>query len=161
MHFAVETFNASSVATVRSPRREPSDDFWGGIRSRLIFDPSRFSAESLAELATFSHIEVVFVFHLYREEDAETRSRRPRSREDWPEAGIFAQRNKHRPNRIGVSRARIVRVDGLSVEVEGLDAVDGTPVLDVKPWFQEFGPRGDVRQPAWVSELMRDYYAQG
>lgn len=158
MHFTAETFNLRSVAIVRSARREPVDDFWGGMRSTIEFDPSRFSSESLAELETFSHIEVVFVFHLFREADAETRSRRPRSRDDWPKAGIFAQRNKHRPNRIGVSRARIVRVNGRSVEVDELDAVDGTPVLDVKPWFREFGPRGDARQPAWVSELMRDYY---
>jgi len=158
MDFAAHAFQVSNVAVVHSARREPTDDFWGGLRSSIVFDPDRFSPESLAELETFSHIEVVFVFHLYREEDVETRSRRPRSRDDWPEVGIFAQRNKHRPNRIGVSRARVLRVAGRTVEVEGLDAVDGTPVLDVKPWFEEFGPRGDVRQPAWASELMRDYY---
>ncbi len=68
-------------------------------------------------------------------------------------------RAKARPNRIGVSRCRLLGVDGLSLRVEGLDAIDGTPVLDVKPWVAEFGPRGEVRQPAWSSELMRDYYA--
>jgi len=160
MQFTAHLFTLNAVAIVHSPRREPTDDFWGGLRSRIVFDPERFTPESLAELETFSHIEVVFVFHLYREEDAETRSRRPRSRDDWPKAGIFAQRNKHRPNRLGVSRARVLRVAGQSLEVEGLDAVNGTPVLDVKPWFVEFGPRGDVRQPAWVTELMRDYYCK-
>lgn len=146
------------IAIVRSPRKEPTDDYWGGIESTIEFDRGRFSSESLAGLESFSHVEVIFIFHLYREEDAEFASRRPRGRPDWPSMGIFAQRNKHRPNRIGVSRARLVAVDETVITVEGLDAVDGTPVLDVKPYFREFGPHGEITQPPWVSELMRDYY---
>ena len=74
---------------------------------------------------------------------------------------IIAQRGKARPNRLGVSRCRLVRVEGTRLVVEGLDAIDGTPVLDVKPWIDAFGPQGAVRQPAWATELMRDYYARG
>ena len=48
-------------------------------------------------------------------------------------------------------------VDGLEVHVEGLDAIDGTPVLDLKPHLAELGARGEVRQPAWASELMAGY----
>jgi tRNA (Thr-GGU) A37 N-methylase len=88
----------------------------------------------------------------------ETGARHPRERKDWPLVGIFAQRGKARPNRIGVSRCRLLGVDGLDVHVEGLDAIDGTPVLDVKPWMDEFAPRGRTRQPDWSRELMRDYY---
>ena len=62
----------------------------------------------------------------------------------WPKVGIFAQRGKNRPNQIGVTICKIVSVEGLSVHVEGLDAIDGTPVLDLKPWVAEFGPRGPV-----------------
>jgi tRNA (Thr-GGU) A37 N-methylase len=71
---------------------------------------------------------------------------------------VFAQRGKNRPNRIGVSRCRVLGVSGLDVEVEGLDAIDGTPVLDVKPWMDEFAPIGQVRQPQWSTELMAHYY---
>ncbi len=147
------------IATVRSPRKEPTDDFWGGIESTIEFDRERFSFESLAGLESFSHVEVIFIFHLYREEDAELASRRPRGRADWPSMGIFAQRNKHRPNRLGLSRARLIALNGTQLTVEGLDALDGTPVLDVKPYFREFGPRGEIEEPHWVPELMRDYYA--
>jgi tRNA-methyltransferase O len=49
-------------------------------------------------------------------------------------------------------------VDGLTLTVHGLDAVDGSPVLDVKPYLPEFGPRGEVRGPAWSRELMRNYF---
>lgn len=68
-------------------------------------------------------------------------ARPPRGRTDWPLNGIFAQRGKNRPNRLGVSRAQILMVDGLDLHVRGLDAVEGTPVLDVKPCMREFEPR--------------------
>ena len=88
----------------------------------------------------------------------ETGARHPRNRADWPLVGIFAQRGKNRPNRLGLTTCRIVRVDGLAIEVEGLDAIDGTPVLDIKPVMVEFLPRGDVRQPDWSRELMQGYW---
>ena len=159
-HVMLTPITMTPLAVIRSSRKEPTDDYWGGIESIIAFDRARFSHESLAGIESFSHVEVVFIFHLYREEDAELASRRPRGRADWPSMGIFAQRNKHRPNRIGVSRAKLIAVEETQIRVEGLDAVDGTPVLDVKPYFREFGPRGEIREPAWVRELMRDYYAQ-
>jgi tRNA (Thr-GGU) A37 N-methylase len=49
-------------------------------------------------------------------------------------------------------------VNGLAIKVEGLDAIDGTPVVDIKPYMREFGPKGEVRQPVWASELMAEYW---
>ena len=89
----------------------------------------------------------------------ETGARRPRNNPAWPLVGIFAQRGKNRPNRLGTTICRIDRVEGLLLHVTGLDAVDGTPVLDLKPWVREFGPRGEVRQPEWMTELMAAYWA--
>jgi tRNA (Thr-GGU) A37 N-methylase len=85
-------------------------------------------------------------------------ARHPRGNLDWPRVGIFAQRGKDRPNRLGVSVCRIEGVSGLEVHVRGLDAVDGTPVLDLKPCMREFLPRGPLAQPAWASELMEEYW---
>src|SRR5205085_5558507 len=109
----------------------------------------------------FSHVEVVFLFHLVPGEKIETTARHPRGNTDWPRVGIFAQRGKNRPNRIGVSVCSLQAVEGLTIRVTGLDAVDGTPVLDVKPVMREFLPRGEVRQPAWSSGLMRGYWQPG
>jgi tRNA (Thr-GGU) A37 N-methylase len=72
--------------------------------------------------------------------------------------GILAQRAKNRPNRIGVTTCELVSVAARSLRVRGLDALAGTPVLDVKPYFPEFGPRGPVRHPTWAEELMRSYW---
>lgn len=77
---------------------------------------------------------------------------------DWPKVGIFAQRGKNRPNRIGVCVCRLVHIEGLALTVQGLDAIDGTPVLDIKPVLSGFLPRGEVREPAWAREIMKDYW---
>jgi tRNA (adenine37-N6)-methyltransferase len=64
-----------------------------------------------------------------------------------------------RLNWLGVSRCRLIKVDDLDLHAEELDAVHGTPVLDIKPWFHEFGPRGTVRQAAWSNEMLTEYFA--
>jgi len=150
--------SVTPIATVRSPIREAVDDVWGGVVARIELDAARFTPESLAGLAEFSHVEIVYLFHLVADADIHTGARRPRGRADWPLTGIFAQRAKNRPNRIGVTVCRLVAVEGLSISVEGLDAIDGTPVLDIKPYMREFAPREPVRQPAWATELMSSYW---
>ncbi|MEO3752678.1 SAM-dependent methyltransferase [Streptomyces sp. B6B3] len=147
-----------SVGIVVGGRAEAHDDDWGAERAIVRLDADAFGAEALAGLAEFSHIEVVYAFHLVAPHDVLTGARRPRDNPAWPAVGIFAQRGKARPNRLGVSRCRVRSVDGLDVHVAGLDAIDGTPVLDIKPYMAEFGPLGEVRQPEWATELMRDYY---
>jgi tRNA-Thr(GGU) m(6)t(6)A37 methyltransferase TsaA len=146
------------VGIIRSLLKDPVDDVWGGVKCRIELDATRFTPESLAGLDAFSHVEVVFFFHLVDESEIVIGSRHPRSRAEWPKVGIFAQRGKNRPNRIGVTICQLLSVENLSLEVAGLDAIDGTPVLDVKPYFKEFAARGDVRQPPWVNELMAGYW---
>jgi tRNA-Thr(GGU) m(6)t(6)A37 methyltransferase TsaA len=145
------------VGAVAGGRAEPTDDDWGAVEAVIRIDP-RFGPEAVAGLDAFSHLEVVFLFHLVDEAGVATGARRPRGNPDWPTVGIFAQRGKDRPNRIGVSRCELLGVDGLELRVRGLDAVDGSPVLDVKPWMEEFAPRGEVRQPRWTRELMARYW---
>lgn len=146
------------VGWVRGGRSEAEDDNWDSERAAIELDGSWLSAEALMGLESFSHAEVVFQFDRLRESEVVLTARHPRGNPDWPRIGVFAQRGRNRPNRLGVSVCRIVRVDGLRLEVQGLDAIDGTPVLDIKPVMAEFLPRGDVRQPNWSSELMADYW---
>jgi tRNA-Thr(GGU) m(6)t(6)A37 methyltransferase TsaA len=146
------------VGRVAGGRDEVRDDGWGPVRAVLELDPVRFGPEAVAGLEAFSHLEVVFLFDRVEEPAVETGARHPRGNAAWPRVGIFAQRAKDRPNRLGVSRCRLLDVDGLRLAVEGLDAVAGTPVLDVKPWMAELAPQGPVRQPAWARELMAGYW---
>lgn len=152
------SFTLAAVAVVVGGRADPVDDDWDRETAIVRLDGDRFTTEAVAGLEAFSHLEVVFVFDRVDPSAVEDGARHPRGNPDWPRVGIFAQRAKDRPNRLGVSRCRLLRVDGLDLHVAGLDAVDGTPVLDIKPHMREFDARGDRRQPAWASDLMRGYW---
>jgi tRNA-Thr(GGU) m(6)t(6)A37 methyltransferase TsaA len=146
------------VGVVVGGRADVRDDGWAAETATIRLDAGRFTADAVAGLEDFSHLEVVFYFDRVAPERIEHGARRPRGNPAWPAVGVFAQRGKNRPNRIGVSRCRLLAVDGLELRVAGLDAVDGTPVLDIKPYMNEFGPQEPVRQPAWSSELMPGYW---
>lgn len=145
------------IARVVGGRVEPLDDDWGDVEASIVLD-DRFSEDAIAGIDDFSHIEVIFVFHLVTDDKIQTGARRPRGRDDWPLMGVFAQRNKARPNRIGATTCRLLGVEGRVLRVQGLDAIDGTPVLDIKPHVTGYGPRGEVREPVWVKELMEGYW---
>jgi tRNA-Thr(GGU) m(6)t(6)A37 methyltransferase TsaA len=148
------------IGVVVGGRHEVADDDWGDVEAVIRLDPAVVGEDAAAGLADFSHIEVVYHFHLVDPDRVTLGARRPRGRPDWPEVGILAQRAKGRPNRIGVSTCELVAVDGLDLAVRGLDAVDGTPVLDVKPYLAEFAPRVPTHQPAWATELMQEYWGR-
>ena len=147
------------VGVVVGGRTEPIDDDWGGVHAVIRLDGAQFGADAVAGLDAFSHVVVVFQFHQVDPADVQSGARRPRGNPHWPEVGMFAQRARMRPNRLGVSTCRLTDVAGLDLHVQGLDAIDGSPVLDVKPFMREFEPPdAEVRQPAWSTELMRGYY---
>jgi tRNA-Thr(GGU) m(6)t(6)A37 methyltransferase TsaA len=114
--------------------------------------------ECLDGIEEFSHAEILFVFDQVTPDKIVTSARHPRNNAAWPKVGIFAQRTKARPNRIGSTIVKIVSREGRTLKVQGLDAIDGTPVIDIKPVMQEFLPRDAVRQPAWSTELMKNYW---
>lgn len=147
-----------SIGTVRSPRSDRSDVDWGAVESVIELDAAHFAPDALNGLEAFSHAEIVYFMHAIPEEQIVSTARRPRENPRWPLVGIFAQRGAKRPNRIGVSRCKIVAADGLTLRVRGLDAIDGTPVVDIKPYMREFGPIGEVNQPQWATEVMERYY---
>jgi tRNA (adenine37-N6)-methyltransferase len=151
--------NIQPVGFVTAARREATDDFWGGTECCIALTEP-FTADALAGISEFSHVEVLFLFHAVSPTEIITGSRHPRGNSTWPAVGIFAQRGKNRPNRIGSTICRVVRVEGTRLIVNELDAIDGTPVLDIKPVMAEFLPRGTVRQPEWSRELMREYWAK-
>ena len=146
------------IAHVVGGRVPVTDDDWGAVEALIRLDSGLFTPDAVAELGSFSHLEVLFHFHRVTVDRIETGARHPRGNKNWPRVGIFAQRGKNRPNRLGISRCRLIHVDGLDIHVRGLDAVDGSPVLDIKPWMREFGPDGETFQPPWATQLMRGYF---
>lgn len=154
----MDVVTMTPIGHVRGGRAAVEDDRWDAVTCRIelsdVVEP-----EATLGLEEFSHVEVVYLFDRVDPDQVCTGARHPRGREDWPRVGILAQRAKDRPNRIGVTVCRLDGVSATELVVRGLDAVDGTPVLDVKPYLAGFGPRGEVREPGWATELMRGYWA--
>lgn len=146
-----------SVACVRGGRSEDMDDGWGNVKAVIEMD-GRFPPDAIAGLESFSHLVVVYYFHRVAASSVEFAARHPRENPAWPKVGIFSQRGKNRPNLLGVSICQILGVEGLCIRVQGLDAIDGTAVLDLKPYMTGFEPRGPVREPEWAREIMGKYW---
>lgn len=151
-------FTLQPIGRVVGGRDAATDDDWDAVRSRIELDAAQVDAAATAGLDAFSHIEVVFVFDRVDPAGVCRGARHPRGNRAWPSVGILAQRAKDRPNRLGLTVCRVVAVDGLRIDVAGLDAVDGTPVVDIKPYMHGFAARGEVREPAWATELMAGYW---
>ncbi len=155
---SIRNFSLRPIGWVCASRTEATDDNWDSEQCRIELDATQFPAEALEGLDQFSHVEVIFLFDQVAEDKVESTARHPRGNLQWPRIGIFAQRGKARPNRLGATMARVKKLEGHVLEVEGLDAIDGTPVVDIKPVMEGFLPRGDFYEPPWSKELMKEYW---
>ncbi|MBZ5719302.1 MAG: SAM-dependent methyltransferase [Acidobacteriia bacterium] len=149
------------IGWVHSAENGPREDYWGDVVSEIHL-ASHFSPDTLVGLEEFSHIEVLFHLHGVDESAIVQGSRHPRGNPQWPRCGIFAQRAKARPNRIAATICELLSVEGLTLQIRGLDALNGSPVLDIKPVFAEFLPhQTSLRQPEWSHQMMANYFASG
>ena len=145
------------IGHVVGGRTQNEDDAWGAVEAAIELAP-HLPEKALQGLDAFSHALVVFHFDRIAPQDVKTGARRPRGNPAWPQVGIFAQRGSPRPNRLGVTTVEVLGVEGRRLLVRGLDAVDGTPVLDIKPVMAGFEPRGAIREPDWAKEIMAAYW---
>ena len=146
-----------AIGHVVAGRQDPVDDFWGETETCIALTAD-LHADALQGLDAFSHVEVLFVFHLVEPQAIVSGARHPRNNPDWPAVGIFAQRGKNRPNRLGSTICKALRHEGTRLYVAELDAIHGTPIVDIKPVMAEFLPRSKVVQPPWSHELMQRYW---
>ncbi|MFB3818747.1 MAG: tRNA (N6-threonylcarbamoyladenosine(37)-N6)-methyltransferase TrmO [Candidatus Methylomirabilales bacterium] len=144
------------IGTVYNAVKEPTDEGWGGVVSEVVLDETL--ADGLDGIEDFSHVLVLYWMHRAAEAEPVRMRRRPRGRADMPELGIFAQRARHRPNPIGVTAVRLLRREKNRLVVQGLDAIDGTPVLDVKPYVPAYDTVESPRVPAWMGAIMQGYF---
>ncbi len=142
------------IASVTNKRSTPTDDFWGDTISEITLLP-HIPEDAFKNIEDFSHLEIIYFFDKV-DADKIVFSGRPRDNPAWPETGIFAQRKKDRPNQIGLCTFKLIEHTGRTLKVKYLDAINSTPVLDIKPVFKEFGIKGEIKQPDWTVELMKD-----
>ncbi|MFL9482893.1 tRNA (N6-threonylcarbamoyladenosine(37)-N6)-methyltransferase TrmO [Chitinophagaceae bacterium LWZ2-11] len=144
------------IAFVSNSRTEPIDDHWSTIISEIELAEG-MPTEALNNIEAFSHLEIIFYFDKVGE-DSIVYSGHPRGNTAYPDMGILAQRKKDRPNTIGLCTVELLEHSGRKIKVKNLDAIAGTPVLDIKPVFKEFQPKGEIIQPEWVRDLMKNYW---
>jgi tRNA-Thr(GGU) m(6)t(6)A37 methyltransferase TsaA len=123
------------------------------VVSQLIFREEYTVA--LEGVEDFSHLFVLFWLHRISDEDKRIMKVHPRGRSGMPLLGIFATRTPHRPNPIGLTRVKILKIEGNVITVQGLDAFDGTPVLDIKP-FDSWDTTEDFKVPKWWMKLAKE-----
>lgn len=148
--------NFEPIGIVKSPVKEAVDESWGDVVAEIHLLESM--APGLQGIERFSHLIVVFFMHQSTFDLETYLVRRPRGRSDMPLVGTFAQRARHRPNSIGVTAVELLEVRHNVVKVKGLDAIDGTPVLDLKPYLPAFDCRPGAKIPRWVERLMEGYF---
>jgi tRNA (adenine37-N6)-methyltransferase len=148
--------HVSPVAIVKNSRQVPADDYWGAVVSDIEL-AENIPTAAFDGITQFSHLEIIFYFNKALPEDI-VFSGYPRGNTGYPLTGIFAQRKKDRPNNIGLCTVELLLHTGRCITVKYLDAIDGTPVLDIKPVFREFEPKTAIAQPEWSTDLMKNYW---
>ncbi|MEP7147100.1 MAG: tRNA (N6-threonylcarbamoyladenosine(37)-N6)-methyltransferase TrmO [bacterium] len=150
-------YTIEPIAFVKNKRKKIEDDNWGDVVSEIIIS-DKLSADSLKGIEEFSHLEIIFYFHMADITKINISATHPRDNKKFPKVGIFAQRKKARPNLLGSTIVKLLQKENNILTVAGLDAVNGTPVIDIKPVIREFFPHENIMQPEWATELMKNYW---
>ncbi len=146
----------SPIAFVKNSRATIIDDEWESITSEIHL-ADEVSSEAFDCISDFSHLEIIYYFDKVEDEKI-IFTGHPRENPAFPKVGIFAQRKKDRPNRLGLAQVELLEHCGRTIKVKYLDAINGTPILDIKPVFKEYQSKKAITQPAWVSEMMKNYW---
>lgn len=146
------------IGIAYNDRNEIEDDYWGKIITRIVLDRS-LPEESLSEIESFSHLEIIYYFHKVEKNKIVTGARHPRNDKALPKVGIFAQRGKNRPNQLGLTTVQLIKREGRGLIVAGLDCINETPILDIKPVMKEFLPKEPILQPEWTKDIMKNYWS--
>jgi tRNA-Thr(GGU) m(6)t(6)A37 methyltransferase TsaA len=150
-------FTIKPIAYVRNSRKEIEDDNWGSIVSEIeLID--ELNESSLQGIKDFSHLDIIFCFDKISDDKIQYEARHPRNNKEFPKVGIFAQRGKNRPNKLGLTTVELIEHNRRKLIVKDLDAIDGTPIIDIKPVMKEFLPKKEVKQAEWSTVLMEGYW---
>jgi len=153
----MEAIELTPIGILKSPVQDAATiENWGSVLSEIHIQ-EELSA-GLQGLEDWSHLIVLFLMHESEFIPEQHLIHRPRSLDDMPELGIFAQRSRNHPNRIGITAVRLMGVQGNRITVKGLDAIDGTPILDIKPYAPVYDGVVDPLVPAWFIRLMQGYF---
>lgn len=147
----LKTITLKPIGKVKNSVRKMRREGWKSVVSEIILEPKY--EEALEGVEEYSHLLILFWLSRLRKPARELKKIHPKSRQDLPLVGIFSTRTQYRPNPIGLTQVKLVRRKKNILRVQGLDAVDGTPVLDIKPLSPRDECPSKVRVPAWYHRL--------
>ncbi|OGE00829.1 MAG: tRNA (N6-threonylcarbamoyladenosine(37)-N6)-methyltransferase TrmO [Candidatus Levybacteria bacterium RIFCSPHIGHO2_01_FULL_37_33] len=129
--------------------RKPMLPGWKDVVTKIVIDKNY--SKGLDGIGDYSYI--IVVYWMDKEKECHLKHH-PQGREDVPYVGIFACRCPQRPNRIAISTVKLLSRRGNSIKVKGLDIVNGTPILDIKPYTPAYDRVGKAKVPDWVNKLV-------
>lgn len=151
----MENIVMNPIGYVKNNVENRKDVSWGEDVSSIMLNEEYYGG--LKGLEEFTHVTIIYYLHKAKFDSEKHLQRRPQNREDMPLVGIFSQRGKDRPNQIGMTSVQIVSVSENCLTVKGLDAIDGTPILDIKPYYPVYDQK-NAKVPEWVERLMEHYF---
>lgn len=151
----MENIVMNPIGYVKNDIENRKDVSWGEDVSSIILNEEYHGG--LKGLEEFTHVTIIYYLDKAKFDREKHLQRRPQNREDMPLVGIFSQRGKDRPNQIGMTSVHVVSVSENCLTVKGLDAIDGTPVLDIKPYYPVYDEK-NAKVPEWVERLMEHYF---
>ena len=142
--------NLKPIGFVKNTVTEPKRDDCQSVISEIIINED--FKEALSGIDGFSHIVVIYWMHKTPKSERSVTKVHPKRNQNLPLVGVFATRSPARPNPIGMSTVRLLEHRNNIVKVIGLDAIDGTPILDIKPHIPGSDSPSEVRIPDWLSK---------
>ena len=137
-----------AIGIVRSEIKQPTKQDCGEVISDIVVNDDL--TEALDGLEESSHIVVLYWMHQAISGEVPLKIH-PRGKQELPLLGLFATRTPNRPNRIGIATVRLLERQGNILRVEGLDAIEGTPVIDIKPYIPGYDSVTNTRVPLWIT----------
>jgi tRNA-Thr(GGU) m(6)t(6)A37 methyltransferase TsaA len=140
-----------AIGIVRSSVKKPKDNNNKSSVAEIVIDKKY--EQALEHIDGFSHVVVLYWMNQLAPSKRSTLKVHPRRRKDLPLVGVFATRSPVRPNPIGLTTVPLLEHRGNILKVKGLDALDRTPVIDIKPYIPSHASPARVKTPAWVKNL--------
>ena len=143
------TIKIKPLGKAKNRVKKPMLPGWENVETEIVIDKKY--AQGLDGIEDYSH--VIIVYWMDKEGECHLKHH-PQGREDIPFVGIFACRCPQRPNRIAISTVKLLSRRNNIIKVKGLDIVDNTPVLDIKPYTPVYDDVGKAKVPKWVNRLI-------
>lgn len=142
--------NLTPIGFVKNAVAEPKKEDWQSITSEIIVNEDL--KEALSGIDEFSHIIVIYWMHRTSSAERSVMKVHPKRNPNLPLVGVFATRSPARPNPIGIATVKLLECRDNVLKVIGLDAIDGTPVLDIKPHIPGSDSPLETKIPDWLNK---------